>query len=83
MPELYSEHELFTGFGGDGVGCGIVKAGGGEGGLDDDFVEGINDFAVEGDEEADDDADGEDASEDGSVFGLFFVSEDFCGVEEV
>ena len=75
VPDLNPEHKRLSRHGGDGVGDGIVGAGGGETGVDDNFFEGVDDFVVEGDKKQDDDADGKYASKDGSVFRFFSIPE--------
>ena len=83
MPDLNSKHEGLSRHGGDGVGSGIISTSGGEAGIDDDFVEGVDDLVVEGDEEQDDDADWENASKECPVFWFLAVSQQFCSVKEV
>ena len=83
VPDLNPEHEGLSGHGGNCVGGGVVGAGRGNGRIDDDLLEGVEDFVVEGDQEKYDDADGENASENGPVLGFFPVPQQFCRVEEV
>ena len=83
VPDLYSEHERLAGHGGDGVGDRVVCAGGGEAGVDDDLVEGVDHPAVEGDQQQDDDAGGQDSPEESPVFGFLTVPQQFGSVKEV
>ena len=83
VPDLHSEHERLAGHGGDGVGHRVVGTGGGEAGVDDDLVEGVDDLVVEGDEEKDDDTGGKNTTEEGSVFRFLTIPQQFGSVEEV
>ena len=83
MPDLNSKHKGFSRHSRDSIRSGIVSIDCWEAGADDNFVKGVNDFVVEGDEKKNDDAEGEQSSEDGSVLWFFPVPEQFCSVEEV
>ena len=83
VPDLDSKHEGLSRHGRDCIGGRVIGTGGGEAGVDDDLVEGVDDLVVEGDEEKDDDTGGKNTTEEGSVFRFLTIPQQFGSVEEV
>lgn len=83
VPYLNSEHELFPLHCGDSVESRVVVVGSRKTGSDDDLIEGIKDFAVEGDQQQDDDANREQSTKNGTVLRFGPKPKQLCCVEKV